>query len=166
MKFYSKKGTWEEKFWSRVEKTPDCWWWRGVITRYGYGSMGRQGRPLRAHRVSWELTNGPIPPSMLVCHHCDNRACVRPDHLFLGTNADNSQDMVRKGRQPLGPRKLTADEVEEARRLLATGATKSDVARALGVARGTIVFIAQGKTWSRPFRLTRKAAGRTSASVE
>lgn len=85
----------EIKFWSYVEKTDNCWLWRGPMIRRGdYGRFGR----FLAHRVAYDLGTGPIPLGLMVCHHCDTPRCVRPDHLFLGTHADNVADMVRKGR--------------------------------------------------------------------
>lgn len=91
-----------EKFWNRVKKADgdQCWEWpRKKSMHIGmYGTVGREGARLLAHRAAWELTNGPIPPGMFVCHRCDNPPCVRPDHLFLGTNADNIEDMRKKGR--------------------------------------------------------------------
>ena len=91
-----------ERFWEKVVKTPTCWLWTAAA-QGGYGVIGdphRKGRVLRAHRVSWELHDGPIPSGMDVLHRCDTPACVRPDHLFLGTAADNIADMFAKGRQP------------------------------------------------------------------
>jgi HNH endonuclease len=86
------------RFWSRVLRTDTCWLWIGRLGRAGYGSHSVGRRSVFAHRFSYELAYGPIPEGLLVCHHCDNPPCVRPDHLFLGTYSDNGLDMVAKGR--------------------------------------------------------------------
>lgn len=89
----------EERFWAKVNKTETCWLWTGAKQRLGYGhiSIGND-RFTSAHRLAYELANGPIPDGLFACHRCDNPACVRPDHLFLGTQQDNLRDAWRKGR--------------------------------------------------------------------
>lgn len=92
----------EERFWSKVERTDTCWIWTASATEYGYGRISWEvdgkKRLFRAHQVSWMLHYGTIPFSLSVLHKCDNPPCVRPDHLFLGTQLDNMRDMVFKGR--------------------------------------------------------------------
>jgi hypothetical protein len=86
-------------FWSRVDTSGDCWEWQGARVSKGYGSLAIEGRAATAHRRSWELTYGPIPTGMHVLHRCDNPPCVRPDHLWLGTNTENVYDSMAKGRR-------------------------------------------------------------------
>lgn len=91
----------EERFWPKTKKVGDCLEWQGVRGKAGYGKTGaggRGGKTLLTHRLAWELTNGPIPEGMCVCHTCDNPPCVNPDHLWLGTHDDNMRDKVAKGR--------------------------------------------------------------------
>lgn len=93
--------TWVGRFWSRVNKTPTCWLWTGPVLNSGYGVVYGPGEidSTPAHRVSWLLAHGPIPPGrMHICHTCDVRLCVNPEHLFLGTARDNIHDMMAKGR--------------------------------------------------------------------
>src|SRR5262245_10555438 len=78
--------------WSRADMSGDCWIWTGPTTPNGYGRTSFGGRKEYAHRAAWILIYGSIPENMLVCHICDNRLCIRPDHLFLGTNDDNNKD--------------------------------------------------------------------------
>lgn len=91
------------RFESYVERADGCWLWRGPRMGNGYGEINRGRKVLLAHRVSYSKHVGPIPEGMKVCHRCDTPACVRPDHLFLGSQADNLADMMAKGRhRPAG----------------------------------------------------------------
>lgn len=87
----------QRPFWSLVLKSDYCWEWQACRVS-GYGNYRYEGRMQKAHRISWLLSFGPIPLDMCVLHRCDNRSCVRPDHLFLGTVDDNNKDRANKGR--------------------------------------------------------------------
>jgi hypothetical protein len=146
-----RSATVAERFWSKVDTSGECWLWTGAINPTGYGALGR-GVNSGAHRVSWQLHYGEIPPGMEVCHRCDVRSCVRPDHLFLGPHADNAADMVRKGRQAQGERaaraKLTCEQVKAIRARWASGhVSQPELASEYGVSRIAIQQILYGKTW-------------------
>ena len=91
-------------FWSHVEKNDGCWIWKGSKSPRGYGYFNLKKQGWRAHRISWVLHHGPIETGKIICHHCDNPSCVRPDHLFCGTDKDNLSDAARKGRMASGAR--------------------------------------------------------------
>lgn len=96
---YARRGVLpEERFNKNVNKTLSCWLWEGCTNKAGYGVLNVHTKQTMAHRFSWSIINGFIPKGMFVCHHCDNPPCVRPDHLFLGTQDDNIHDMIAKGR--------------------------------------------------------------------
>jgi hypothetical protein len=112
-----------DHLWERCIPEPNsgCWLWLLSVNRWGYGVLRREKKDVFAHRWSWTLHRGTIPPGMLVCHKCDVPSCCNPDHLFLGTDADNNADMVRKGRNVVlkgedsANAKLTADAVRAIR---------------------------------------------------
>lgn len=167
-------GTVEVRFWAKVNKAEgqgprgNCWEWQARRHRQGYGQFtmnrgGERWKTVLAHRVAWELTHGAIPDGLDVLHHCDNPPCSRPIHLFLGTNADNSVDMVAKGRQSKGdswPARrrakgsqhynatLNENIVRKIRRLYAKGnVSYQALADDCNVSAGAIYFAISRKTW-------------------
>lgn len=150
-RMYSKRG-WSaaERLASKstVDARSGCILWTGAVAKGGYGNIGYGGRTHAAHRLAWELKNGPIPAGMSVCHRCDVRACINTDHMFLGTAADNSKDRVTKGRQARGEThpqaKLTSDDVRMIRQRPAAHRT---MATELGVNRATVLDVLKGRSW-------------------
>jgi hypothetical protein len=136
-----------------VKEGSGCWRFTGSISPDGYGRLGWDRRNIAAHRASWEVFRGPIRWGKCICHHCDRRWCVNPDHLFEGNEQDNSNDMVRKGRQLVGQQvpssKLTNSNIREIRRLLAEGRlNQREIAELFGVGHGLISKIKLGEVWS------------------
>lgn len=163
---FNARRTLKERFQEKVQlpEGEGCWLWIGARDAKGYGMIGsgHGGPNLRAHRASWELHYGSIPPELQVCHHCDNPSCVRPDHLFLGTRSDNLQDASRKGRlnfqkdptkRPRGSRhgaaKLNESQVVTIRaRYAAGGILQRELADEYGVTNKDISLIVLRKRWS------------------
>ncbi len=152
------RGTPAERLARYFQQSEGCWEWRGGTTGNGYGMFRWEtGRSMVAHRASYIIHVGPVPDDLVVCHHCDNRLCVRPDHLFVGTQADNMEDARKKGRldgTPNGPQdgehnhnaKLTNAEVDEMRRLFAAGVRQADLARRFHTTPGNVHVIVRRKS--------------------
>ena len=153
-----------DRFWDKVEKNgpvsaPDlgpCWVWTGDRHEHGYGRLKETGTraTVYAHRLSYELHHGPIPPDHHVCHRCDNPPCVNPAHLFAGTDRDNHADRDAKNRVRHGERhanaKLTADKARVIRALYAAGGvSQRKIAQLYGVSHQTISELLRGENWRR-----------------
>lgn len=137
----------------RVDSDTGCWLWTAGYSANGYGKLRVNGPLMGAHRLSYLLHVGEIPDGMCVCHRCDNPACVNPDHLFLGTHADNMKDKHKKGRC-VGPdrkgskntrAKLTEKQVKGIR---AANEARASLAKRYGVSCTTIYMIRSGKSWT------------------
>ena len=130
-----------------------CHIWTGPPGDVGYGNFGINGKTYRSHRAAWEIYRGPIPGGLCVLHRCDNKMCVNPDHLFLGTRADNVADMMAKGRgrkatgERVGNSKLKEDQVKEIRMLVAGGMKQTEVAAKFGVHSSWVSRISRNEFW-------------------
>lgn len=142
-------------FWRFVRKTDGCWEWIGGTSR-GYGIFKLNNKSYRAPRFAWRLLIGEVPSGLFVLHSCDNRACVNPDHLFLGTHDDNMLDMVQKGRATGCPlrgeeasnAKLTNDQVLAIRAKKEAGMTYRPLCRLFGITYNTAWCIVNRRTWA------------------
>lgn len=155
--YYQRLKTTEEKFWEKVEKgsPDDCWIWTGS-TRNGYGRMydGELKKNVSAHRMAWKIRFGEYPDeNEKVLHKCDNPSCVNFNHFFLGTQQDNMDDMISKGRHryPTGSKvhtnRLSEDDVRKIR--VAHKTTKNGIiAKEFGVSESTIKHIVRGRSWA------------------
>jgi hypothetical protein len=141
----------EARFWSKVRKSDGCWTWTAGKNKWGYGYFWFNGVQSRAHRVAWFFSRGRTEPHGLVCHTCDNPACVRPSHLFVGTQKENREDCRRKGRVPHGEEHgravLRAADVLRIRSLNRQGCSQSMIARAFGVSVGLVHRIVHRLVW-------------------
>ena len=154
------------RFWSKVDRSGDCWLWQAYCYPNGYGKFFAQKEHHYTHRVSYELTYGPIPKGLNICHRCDVRNCVNPSHLFAGTQAENLQDMASKGRSTSGDRnpsrlyperrakgeqhghaKLSTADVLEIRRRGAAGESFALLAQLFKVGATQIKRIIERKRW-------------------
>lgn len=142
------------RFWAKVKLTSSCWQWNGARFKHGYGQVRIGKKLILAHRIAWTLTHRNGPGNLDVLHRCDNILCVRPDHLFLGTHADNMRDMAIKGRSSRGEQhssaKLTWVQVREMRKLFIPGHPEFGgmaFAKKYGMDNSYISAIIRGRYW-------------------
>lgn len=139
------------RFLSKTKQVGDCLEWQAGKNQHGYGTFKVGGKGWLAHRASWFIFKGQDPGALKVLHKCDNPACVSPAHLFLGTQVDNIDDMVKKGRNIKGESvpnaKLTETDVLEVRRLAKQGWQQKDIAKRFQVSKPCISRLLSGKTW-------------------
>lgn len=143
----------QRRFLSKIKRGPDCWEWRAARRPGGYGAFQVRGRTVKAHRIAYDMLKGPVPASMDVCHTCDNPPCCNPEHLFLGTHADNMADCKSKGRTQKGRGethsrvKLTENDVRQIRLLYGRVRVK-DLASKFNVKASTICNIQSRRLWA------------------
>lgn len=160
------------------EPMSGCWLWLGAKSSGKYGTMSHAGKNQRAHRLAWAAFRGSIPHGSCVCHHCDNPGCINPDHLFLGTFADNNADRRKKHRdawfnapeeraaclqkarnivrdrnlyargENQGHARLTTTKVRAIREMSKLGRTQREIAAIFGVAQTTVQAVLSGRSWA------------------
>lgn len=145
------------RFSAKLTRRNDCLEWTGYIQQNGYGQVGFRGGLVSTHRAAWIIAHGAIAEGLFVCHHCDNRRCCNPEHLFLGTTQDNMNDMVSKGRHggsagEAHPKaKLTRIQVEEIRRRYAEeNILQQQLAAEYGVSKPTVAALLRNRSWYDP----------------
>lgn len=147
------------RFWANVDhRAPgECWEWRGArqVGRWAYGRAGVAGKWWAAHRLAWTIHHGPIPAGALVRHACDNPPCVNPAHLSLGTHADNTADIIKRGRwgntghpgESNAQARLTESDVRQLRRRRIEGASFGQLAKEFGISKGHAHRIIHNRNW-------------------
>lgn len=148
-------NSFEKRFWSKVDKSGSCWIWKASLDKGGYGQVMLNKTPHRAHRISWSLVNGEIPIGIIVCHKCDNPPCVNPSHLSLGTFADNTADMDRKGRrinvphpgEKHGMHILTEKQARVVLERALSGENQWKIAADFGISNVTVCAIKTRRIW-------------------
>jgi hypothetical protein len=153
----------EGAFWSKVDRSAGneaCWMWLRAVDTSGYGVLKVWGRKVSAHRYSYELAYGPIPEGMLVCHHCNNRLCVNPRHLYAGTSQQNVRDAIGAGTFSYAPRKggkageqnpsarLSENEVLDIYHRAWAGESLRKIAAEYGISHAVVYNIKVGKKWA------------------
>lgn len=150
----AQQATTEVSLHARATRAPSgCWLWSGQRDRDGYGSVSYRNRRWGAHRLAWFFRRGPIPKGLFVCHRCDVPACINPEHLFLGSPRDNTQDSATKGRRAdtrgsrHGNSKVTEAQVVEMRAAFAAGDPVATIARRVGMSPANTKKIVLSETW-------------------
>lgn len=144
----SRRPSVREKFEANFDRTDGCWEWKGTIDGYGYGVLDHNYKRYRGHVLALEFDGRPVPAGMMGCHHCDNPKCVRPSHLYPGTEQDNANDASSRNRLSKGSAhhmsKLSEDDV---RKMRALDLPYAEIARRFGVSRITASRAVRGETW-------------------
>jgi hypothetical protein len=136
----------QDRFWRHVNKTESCWIWTAACRHHGYGAFN-DSPEIIAHRMAWHLTYGAVPDGMMVLHKCDVRRCVRPDHLFLGTAKDNTQDCISKGRFPKPNAKLSPETVRLIRSKYLSGLKQFELCKEFSQSNENICRIVNYVRW-------------------